>query len=105
MSFEFTPIKYTFWSTFGDNTPNDFIACYIEPRYGNADAVAIRRRLAREIGCTRLRRGIEYHVNDVHYSMYSERHCMIGFAEVLAPVTVESKAQAQSVCEFMELKQ
>jgi hypothetical protein len=30
---------------------------------------------------------------------------MIGFAEVLAPVTVVSKAQALSVCEFMELKQ
>jgi hypothetical protein len=37
--------------------------------------------------------------------MYSERHCMIGFAEILAPVTVESKKQALSVCEFMELKQ
>jgi hypothetical protein len=37
--------------------------------------------------------------------MYSERHCMIGFAEVLAPVTVESKAQANSICAFMELKQ
>jgi len=105
MSFEFTPIKYTFWSTFGDNTPNDFIACYIDPRYGKADGVAIRRKLSRQIGCTRLRRGIEYYVNDVHYSMYSERHCMIGFAEVLAPVTVESKKQAQDVCEFMELKQ
>lgn len=105
MSFAFRPIKYTFWSTFGDNTPNDFIACYIEPHYGNADAVKIRRRLAREIGCTRLRRGVEYIVNDVHYSMYSERHCMIGFAEVLAPVTVESKKQAQDVCAFMELKQ
>lgn len=105
MSFEFTPIKYTFWSTFGDNTPNDFIACYIEPHYGNPDAVKIRRRLVREIGCSRLRSGIEYYVNDVHYSMYSERHCMIGFAEVLAPVTVESKKQAQDVCAFMELKQ
>jgi len=105
MSFEFTPIKYTFWSTFGDNTPNDFIASYIEPRYGNADGVAIRRRLAREIGCTGLRRGIEYYVNDAHYSMYSERHCMVGFAEVLAPVTVESKKEAQEICANMELKQ
>ena len=105
MSFEFTPIKYTFWSTFGDNTPNDFIACFIEPRYGKADGVAIRRKLARQIGCTRLRRGIEYYVNDVHYSMYSERHCMIGFAEVLTTMTVESKTEAQRICAQLELKQ
>jgi hypothetical protein len=105
MSFEFTPIKYTFWSTFGDNTPNDFIACYIEPSYGNADAIKIRRRLAREIGCLGLRRGVEWYCHDTNYSMYSERHCMVGFAEVLAPVTVISRAQALSVCEFMELKQ
>lgn len=105
MSFVFRPIKYTFWSTFGDNTPNDYIACYIEPHYGNPDAVKIRRRLGREIGCLGLRSGIEWHCHDTEYSMYSERHCMIGFAEVLAPVTVESRAQALSVCEFMELKQ
>jgi hypothetical protein len=36
--------------------------------------------------------------------MWSERHAVIGFAEVLAPVTVVSKAQALAVCEFMELK-
>jgi hypothetical protein len=30
---------------------------------------------------------------------------MIGFAEVLEPITVESKAQARSICAFMELKQ
>ena len=105
MSFVFRPIKYTFWSTFGDNTPNNFISCYVEPRYGNADGIAIRRRLAREIGCIGLRDGIEYHVYDMHYSMYSERHCIIGFAEVLAPITVESRKQAQSICASMELKQ
>ena len=105
MSFEFTPIAYTFWSTFGDNTPNDFIARYVEPRYGKADGVAIRRRLAREIGCTGLRRGVEYYVTDVYHSMFSERHCMVGFAEVLAPVTVESKKEAQDICAQMELKQ
>lgn len=105
MSFVFRPIKYTFWSTFGDNTPNDFISCYIEPRFGNADGVAIRRRLAREIGCTGLRTGIVWLCHDTQYSMYSERHCMIGFAEVLEPITVESKAQAKSICAFMELKQ
>jgi hypothetical protein len=37
--------------------------------------------------------------------MWSERQAVIGFAEVLAPITVESKKQALSVCEFMELKQ
>ena len=43
MSFVFRPIKYTFWNTFGDNTPNDFVCMYIEPHYGNADYVKIRR--------------------------------------------------------------
>ena len=105
MSFQFTPIAYTFWSTFGDNTPNDFIARYIEPRYGNADGVAIRRRLAREIGCTGLRRGVEYYVTDVYHSLFCERNCKVGFAEVLAPITVESKKEAQRICAQMELKQ
>lgn len=105
MSFEFTPIKYTFWNTFQDNTPNDFVCMYIEPHYGKADYVKIRRRLATEIGCKGIRRGVEWHVNDTECSMWSERHAVIGYAEVLAPVTVVSKAQALSVCEFMELKQ
>jgi len=105
MSFEFRPIKYTFWNTFGDNTPNDLVCTYIEPHYGNPCIIKIRRKLATEIGCKGLRRGVEWHCDDTRFSMFSERHCVIGFAEVLAPVTVVSKAQALSVCEFMELKQ
>lgn len=105
MSFVFRPIKYTFWNTFGDNTPNDLVCTYIEPHYGNPCFIKIRRRLAVEIGCTRLRAGVEYHRNDMECSMWSERHAVIGYAEVLAPVTVESKKQALAVCEFMELKQ
>jgi hypothetical protein len=105
MSFVFRPIKYTFWNTFGDNTPNDFIATYIEPHYGNPCLIKIRRRLATEIGCKGIRRGVEWYVNDTECSMWSERHAVIGYAEVLAPVTVVSKAQALAVCEFMELKQ
>jgi len=106
MSFVFRPIKYTFWSTFGDKTPNNFIVTYVEPHYGNPCLIKIRRRLGREIGCLGLRRGVEwYNFNDSNFTMYSERHCIIGYAEVLAPVTVESKAQALSVCKFMELKQ
>ena len=105
MSFEFRPIKYTFWNTFGDNTPNDFVCTYIEPHYGNPCFIKIRRRLAAEIGCTGLRAGVEYHRNDMECSMWSERHAVIGYAEVLAPITVESKKQALAVCEFMELKQ
>jgi len=105
MSFEFRPIKYTFWNTFQDNTPNDFVCTYIEPHYGNPCFIKIRRKLAVEIGCTRLRRGVEYHRGDMECSMWSERHAVIGYAEVLAPITVESKKQALAVCEFMELKQ
>jgi hypothetical protein len=65
----------------------------------------MRRKLATEIGCLKLRQGVEYYVTENGCSMWSERHAMIGFAEALAPVTVESKAQALAVCEFMELKQ
>jgi hypothetical protein len=36
--------------------------------------------------------------------MWSQRHAVIGFAEVLAPIKIESKKQALAVCEFMELK-
>ena len=105
MSFEFRPIKYTFWNTFGDNTPNDLVCTYIEPHYGKPCLIKIRRRLATEIGCVGLRRGVEWHVHDTKCSMWSERQAVIGFAEVLAPITVESKKQALAVCEFMELKQ
>ena len=77
---------------------------YIEPHYGEPCLIKIRRRLAAEIGCTNLRKGVEWYVNDTDCSMWSERHAVIGYAEVLAPVTVESKKQALAVCEFKELK-
>ena len=104
MSFVFRPVKFSFWNTFGDNTPNDHIGSYIEPHYGEPCLIKIRRRLATEIGCKGLRRGVEWFVNDVDCSMYSERHAVIGYAEICAPILVDSKKQAQAICEFMELK-
>lgn len=78
--------KFTYWSTYGDSSPNELVRGYYKTFYSPPSARKVRHRLFSDIGCLRLRQGIEQSYDGNQYRVYSERHCIVGFAH---PVTKE----------------
>lgn len=74
--------KYELWSTYGDNTPNEEVNVYLKTYRNQPSNVTVRRELVNLIGCAGLRRGIEQSYDGDQYRIYSERHCLVGFASI-----------------------
>jgi len=74
--------KFTYWSTYGDSSPNDFVRGYYKTYRNPPDPKKVRHQLFSDIGCLRLRQGIEQSYDGNQYRVYSERHCMVGFAHI-----------------------
>jgi hypothetical protein len=77
---DLTIYKFEYWSTYGDSSPNRLVQSYYKQYRTPPSLLKIRRQLIREIGCVRLRQGIEQSYDGNQYRVYSERHCMVGFA-------------------------
>jgi hypothetical protein len=78
------PVTYKFelWSTFQDATPNRLVRFYFQTYRNPPNLIKVRRQLTNDIGCSGLRQGIEQSYDGNQYRVYSERHCMVGFASI-----------------------
>jgi hypothetical protein len=74
--------KFEYWSTFQDATPNRQVRFYFKTYRNAPDPKKVRHQLFSDIGCLRLRQGIEQSYDGNQYRVYSERHCMVGFASI-----------------------
>jgi hypothetical protein len=74
--------KFEYWSTFQDATPNRLVRFYFQTYRVPPSLIKIRRQINSDIGCGRLRQGIEQSYDGNQYRIYSERHCMVGFAHI-----------------------
>ena len=74
--------KFEYWSTYQDATPNRQVRFYFKTYRNPPDPKKVRHQLFSDIGCLRLRQGIEQSYDGNQYRVYSERHCMVGFAHI-----------------------
>lgn len=74
--------KFEYWSTYEDSTPNRQVRFYFQTYRNTPDPKKVRHQLFSDIGCLRLRQGIEQSYDGNQYRVFSERHCMVGFAHI-----------------------